>query len=415
MSILDFFKKGKKTKEVGFVVEDLNDLEEFKNDDVIYTSYKKEEPKKEEVVLKATKKLPIEELKEKVIELENKVVTKEYVDRLIEESGSNEVSLTNKDKSKNIISMVAALSLLGTISIGYLSYNNFSQMDENLIKLDNSIKSVKVESSNQSSVSIDETKIKELLDKVVALENTNKTLSKDFEDLKTKKEESKGITKEEMLKTIAEFAKFKEIDDKLIAMSADGKDKKIADIMKKYEEANMLMTEVVKKQREEIVSLNQKMTELAQESKEKISLTKDDLNKFAMLETRVLKDGDIIDSLNKQVSKINDELNNRKLNILSETKSLDNSNLSSQVEKEINKSKVTDSKKNLPIFSIYKILNGGQFYLKNRVNGKLLEQPISEKDVIINRYEVLNVDYENKVIIFKDHETGTSLTLAENE
>lgn len=414
MSILDFFKKGKKTKEVGFVVEDLNDLEEFKNDDVIYTSYKKEEPKKEEVVLKATKKLPIEELKEKVIELENKVVTKEYVDRLIEESGSNENTLT-KDKSKNIISMVAALSLLGTISIGYLSYNNFSQMDENLIKLDNSIKSVKVESSNQSSVSIDETKIKELLDKVVALENTNKTLSKDFEDLKTKKEESKGITKEEMLKTIAEFAKFKEIDDKLIAMSADGKDKKIADIMKKYEEANMLMTEVVKKQREEIVSLNQKMTELAQESKEKISLTKDDLNKFAMLETRVLKDGDIIDSLNKQVSKINDELNNRKLNILSETKSLDNSNLSSQVEKEINKSKVTDSKKNLPIFSIYKILNGGQFYLKNRVNGKLLEQPISEKDVIINRYEVLNVDYENKVIIFKDHETGTSLTLAENE
>lgn len=414
MSILDFFKKGKKTKEVGFVVEDLNDLEEFKNDDVIYTSYKKEEPKKEEVVLKATKKLPIEELKEKVIELENKVVTKEYVDKLIEENGSNENSLT-KDKSKNIISIVAALSLLGTISIGYLSYNNFSQMDENLIKLDNSIKSVKVESSNQSSVSIDETKMKELLDKVVALENTNKTLSKDFEDLKTKKEESKGITKEEMLKTIAEFAKFKEIDDKLIAMSADGKDKKIADIMKKYEEANMLMTEVVKKQREEIVSLNQKMTELAQESKEKISLTKDDLNKFAMLETRVLKDGDIIDSLNKQVSKINDELNNRKLNILSETKSLDNSNLSSQVEKEINKSKVTDSKKNLPIFSIYKILNGGQFYLKNRVNGKLLEQPISEKDVIINRYEVLNVDYENKVIIFKDHETGTSLTLAENE
>lgn len=414
MSILDFFKKGKKTKEVGFVVEDLNDLEEFKNDDVIYTSYKKEEPKKEEVVLKATKKLPIEELKEKVIELENKVVTKEYVDRLIEENGSNENSLT-KDKSKNIISIVAALSLLGTISIGYLSYNNFSQMDENLIKLDNSIKSVKVESSNQTSTQIDETKIKELLDKVVALENTNKTLSKDFEDLKTKKEESKGITKEEMLKTIAEFAKFKEIDDKLIAMSADGKDKKIADIMKKYEEANMLMTEVVKKQREEIVSLNQKMTELVQESKEKISLTKDDLNKFAMLETRVLKDGDIIDSLNKQVSKINDELNNRKLNILSETKSLDNSNLSSQVEKEINKSKVTDSKKNLPIFSIYKILNGGQFYLKNRVNGKLLEQPISEKDVIINRYEVLNVDYENKVIIFKDHETGTSLTLAENE
>ena len=414
MSILDFFKKGKKTKEFGFVVENLNDLEEFKNDDVIYTSCKKEEPKKEEVVLKATKKLPIEELKEKVIELENKVVTKEYVDKLIEENGSNENSLT-KDKSKNIISIVAALSLLGTISIGYLSYNNFSQMDENLIKLDNSIKSVKVESSNQSSVSIDETKIKELLDKVVALENTNKTLSKDFEDLKTKKEESKGITKEEMLKTIAEFAKFKEIDDKLIAMSADGKDKKIADIMKKYEEANMLMTEVVKKQREEIVSLNQKMTELVQESKEKISLTKDDLNKFAMLETRVLKDGDIIDSLNKQVSKINDELNNRKLNILSETKSLDNSNLSSQVEKEINKSKVTDSKKNLPIFSIYKILNGGQFYLKNRVNGKLLEQPISEKDVIINRYEVLNVDYENKVIIFKDHETGTSLTLAENE
>lgn len=414
MSILDFFKKGKKTKEVGFVVEDLNDLEEFKNDDVIYTSYKKEEPKKEEVVLKATKKLPIEELKEKVIELENKVVTKEYVDKLIEENGSNENSLT-KDKSKNIISIVAALSLLGTISIGYLSYNNFSQMDENLIKLDNSIKSVKVESSNQTSTPIDETKIKELLDKIVALENTNKTLSKDFEDLKTKKEESKGITKEEMLKTIAEFAKFKEIDDKLIAMSADGKDKKIADIMKKYEEANMLMTEVVKKQREEIVSLNQKMTELAQESKEKISLTKDDLNKFAMLETRVLKDGDIIDSLNKQVSKINDELNNRKLNILSETKSLDNSNLSSQVEKEINKSKVTDSKKNLPIFSIYKILNGGQFYLKNRVNGKLLEQPISEKDVIINRYEVLNVDYENKVIIFKDHETGTSLTLAENE
>lgn len=414
MSILDFFKKGKKTKEVGFVVENLNDLEEFKNDDVIYTSCKKEEPKKEEVVLKATKKLPIEELKEKVIELENKVVTKEYVDKLIEENGSNENSLT-KDKSKNIISIVAALSLLGTISIGYLSYNNFSQMDENLIKLDNSIKSVKVESSNQTSTPIDETKIKELLDKIVALENTNKTLSKDFEDLKTKKEESKGITKEEMLKTIAEFAKFKEIDDKLIAMSADGKDKKIADIMKKYEEANMLMTEVVKKQREEIVSLNQKMTELVQESKEKISLTKDDLNKFAMLETRVLKDGDIIDSLNKQVSKINDELNNRKLNILSETKSLDNSNLSSQVEKEINKSKVTDSKKNLPIFSIYKILNGGQFYLKNRVNGKLLEQPISEKDVIINRYEVLNVDYENKVIIFKDHETGTSLTLAENE
>lgn len=414
MSILDFFKKGKKTKEFGFVVENLNDLEEFKNDDVIYTSCKKEEPKKEEVVLKATKKLPIEELKEKVIELENKVVTKEYVDKLIEENGSNENSLT-KDKSKNIISIVAALSLLGTISIGYLSYNNFSQMDENLIKLDNSIKSVKVESSNQTSTPIDETKIKELLDKIVALENTNKTLSKDFEDLKTKKEESKGITKEEMLKTIAEFAKFKEIDDKLIAMSADGKDKKIADIMKKYEEANMLMTEVVKKQREEIVSLNQKMTELVQESKEKISLTKDDLNKFAMLETRVLKDGDIIDSLNKQVSKINDELNNRKLNILSETKSLDNSNLSSQVEKEINKSKVTDSKKNLPIFSIYKILNGGQFYLKNRVNGKLLEQPISEKDVIINRYEVLNVDYENKVIIFKDHETGISLTLSENE
>ena len=39
MSILDFFKKGKKQKEESFIIENLNDLEEFKDQEVIYTSY----------------------------------------------------------------------------------------------------------------------------------------------------------------------------------------------------------------------------------------------------------------------------------------------------------------------------------------------------------------------------------------
>ena len=50
--------------------------------------------------------------------------------------------------------------------------------------------------------------------------------------------------------------------------------------MKKYDEANALMAEVVTKQKMEIVSLNKKVEDLLNESKNKVGLSKDDLNKI---------------------------------------------------------------------------------------------------------------------------------------
>lgn len=392
-----WFKK--KTKEDGLIIENLNDLDEFKEDVIIVPNKTKEEVKvEEEVVLKATKKLPIEELKEKVSELEEKLVNPKKIE---------------KTKSNVVISLIASISLFGTLSIGYLGFEELNKKNEEINRLNQNLQSLSVVQTNNVDKQVDnnvDKSIKELDLKIVEI-------NKNMETLKNTKVENvvQPLKQEDVDKAINESFKIKEMNEKIVKAlqnTDEEKDKKLAEMMKKHEEASMLMTEVVKKQREEIISLNQKISKLESDDKEKYTLTKDDLNKIAMLETRVLKDSDLIDSLNKQVSRLTDEINNKKLNLLTDNRVIEKS-VNNVVDR--NESKVTDFKKELPIFSVYKILNNGQFYLKNRVNGKLLEQAISEKDVIIDRYEVLSVDYANKTIIFKDHEKGTSLTLVENE
>lgn len=394
---------GKKTKkEDKVLIENLNELDEFKMDnDTIVTPYKKDEPIK-------TKKLPIEDLRDRVGELE---------EILYNEKNKTKEKKVRVEKS----SIIASFALLGTLSLTLFVLSETKKTGENINSINQNLQTVSVANQDTKVVNgLSEEEIKKYLE---PLTKDVAEFKKGIEEFKnsSKTTENVGLKKEDVEQILLTSEKMKEVDAKLVLALQDtdeSKDKKLTDMMKKYEEANMLMTEVIKKQREEIISLNQRIEEIKTANKDKFTLTKDDLNKIAMLETRVLKDGDLIDNLNKQVSKLNEEMNNKKLNILNDSRVNDirkNTNENVSVGLENTMPKVTDSKKDLPIFSVYKILNNGQFYLKNRINGKLLEQAISEKNVIINRYTVLNVDYENRTVIFKDNETGKSLTLLENE
>ena len=69
----------------------------------------------------------------------------------------------------------------------------------------------------------------------------------------------------------------------------------------------------------------------------------------------------------------------------------------------------------MPIFVVYKINSDKTFYIKNRANNKLYEHVIGIRNLISNRYEVLDVDLENGLVIFKDQKNGTSLSLRVNE
>lgn len=168
---------------------------------------------------------------------------------------------------------------------------------------------------------------------------------------------------------------------------------------KALEEAIALSTEALMKQKMEIATLVEKIN-IVSGGSDGVVLTKDDLTRIALMETNTFKNKEEIEKLSKLIS----SSNNPKSNI-SYREDINISNKNANVFDE----------KELPIFVVYKINSDKTFYIKNRANNKLYEYAIGIRNLISNRYEVLDVDLENGLVIFKDQKNGTSLSLRVNE
>lgn len=169
---------------------------------------------------------------------------------------------------------------------------------------------------------------------------------------------------------------------------------------KALEEAIALSTEALMKQKMEIATLVEKIN-IVSGGSDGVVLTKDDLTRIALMETNTFKNKEEIEKLSKLILSNN---NNSKPNV-SYREDLNISNKNADIFDE----------KDLPIFVIYKINSNKTFYIKNRANNKLYEHVIGIRNLISNRYEVLDVDLENGLVIFKDQKNGTSLSLRVNE
>lgn len=380
---MNFFNKfRKKESKDGLIIDDINKIDDYEKEDAFDKPIRF--TNKEEAPIVKPKKLPIEELKDRVYELEKTLNEKD------QESFDEPIK---KSKSKLIPIFVSGL-LLGNLISGYVAYTYVNHQEESLVNVSNTIKNLKV-GLDSSKQDVSNSDIKVLTDKLNKMLEDNKLVSLKFTEIE------------------------KKINDSLSKSTPNDGKNKVDEMMKKYDEANALMAEVVTKQKMEIVSLNKKVEDLLNESKNKVGLSKDDLNKIAMLETSTLKNRDVVDVLSKDFAKFVEDFNNNKLvnlnNKKSTDKSLGDADLEVSSNPSLSKNSITANKKDLPIFTVYKITNDKNFYLKNRINGKILESAISVKDVIINRYEVLDIDATNKSVIFKDHETGVSLTLSEGQ
>ncbi len=168
---------------------------------------------------------------------------------------------------------------------------------------------------------------------------------------------------------------------------------------KALEEAIALSTEALMKQKMEIATLVEKIN-IVSGGSDGVVLTKDDLTRIALMETNTFKNKEEIEKLSKLIL----SNNNSKPNV-SYREDINISNKNANVFDE----------KDLPIFVIYKINSDKTFYIKNRANNKLYEHVIGIRNLISNRYEVLDVDLENELVIFKDQKNGTSLSLRVNE
>ena len=168
---------------------------------------------------------------------------------------------------------------------------------------------------------------------------------------------------------------------------------------KALEEAIALSTEALMKQKMEIATLVEKIN-IVSGGSDGVVLTKDDLTRIALMETNTFKNKEEIEKLSKLIL----SNNNSKPNV-SYREDINISNKNANVFDE----------KDLPIFVIYKINSDKTFYIKNRANNKLYEHVIGIRNLISNRYEVLDVDLENGLVIFKDQKNGTSLSLRVNE
>lgn len=169
---------------------------------------------------------------------------------------------------------------------------------------------------------------------------------------------------------------------------------------KALEEAIALSTEALMKQKMEIATLVEKIN-IVSGGSDGVVLTKDDLTRIALMETNTFKNKEEIEKLSKLILSNN---NNSKPNV-SYREDINISNKNANVFDE----------KELPIFVVYKINSDKTFYIKNRANNKLYEHVIGIRNLISNRYEVLDVDLENGLVIFKDQKNGTSLSLRVNE
>ncbi len=169
---------------------------------------------------------------------------------------------------------------------------------------------------------------------------------------------------------------------------------------KALEEAIALSTEALMKQKMEIATLVEKIN-IVSGGSDGVVLTKDDLTRIALMETNTFKNKEEIEKLSKLILSNN---NNSKPNV-SYREDINISNKNANVFDE----------KELPIFVVYKINSDKTFYIKNRANNKLYEYAIGIRNLISNRYEVLDVDLENGLVIFKDQKNGTSLSLRVNE
>ncbi len=167
--------------------------------------------------------------------------------------------------------------------------------------------------------------------------------------------------------------------------------------LKGYEEAINVSTEALMKQKMEIATIMDQINVLSG-SKDNVVLTKDDLTRIALMETNTFKNKEEIDKILKTLNNLT-------------------SGKKTEYREDINISKknLDIEEKELPVFSIYKINNSKNFYIKNRASNKIYEHAISVKDVISNRYEVLDIDVQNELVIFKDLKEGISLSLRVNE
>lgn len=339
--------------------------------------------------------------------------------------------------------ILLGLMVLALGSAGYLGYekveeynNNFKDINKQLKNMQNVIAEKNEENINIKDLKIEDKIVKELTERITLVEKNNTELSTKINTLdtltsqvnkideKVTKVEENLVEYDERFKALSQVLDLVNINMQSISelknqigdtKSIESKDEinktEYDKMLLEFKNINDLMTDLVSKQKNEILSLNEKIAKIEKDLNGKPvgevtnMLTKEDQNKITMLETRLLKNNDIINNLNKSFNNFLEEYN------ASKVQELESSRIESKKVENQDKEIVVDN----PPFMIYKIINNKTFYIKNRLNGKLLEQDINLGDVIIDRYEVINIDKENQLVIFKDYETKKSIVLKENK
>lgn len=339
--------------------------------------------------------------------------------------------------------ILLGLMVLALGSAGYLGYekveeynNNFKDINKQLKNMQNVIAEKNEENINIKDLKIEDKIVKELKERITLVEKNNTELSTKINTLdtltsqvnkideKVTKVEENLVEYDERFKALSQVLDLVNINMQSISelknqigdtKSIESKDEinktEYDKMLLEFKNINDLMTDLVSKQKNEILSLNEKIAKIEKDLNGKPvgevtnMLTKEDQNKITMLETRLLKNNDIINNLNKSFNNFLEEYN------ASKVQELESSRIESKKVENQDKEIVVDN----PPFMIYKIINNKTFYIKNRLNGKLLEQDINLGDVIIDRYEVINIDKENQLVIFKDYETKKSIVLKENK
>lgn len=362
-----------------------------------------------------------------------------YLDELKDiRSQLNYLSISETKTNNLLQNSLMSMVLIGVCGIGTLGYLNHEKSEKEILNIKNSINGLsQVEKIDYSKIKISKGLKDELIEKQgnllssVAAKVTKKMniLREDFEKMKKNQtpiiSESSSKVQDRLstieTKIIQFENKFKEYDKLLYVSNLNSKSIKLLNekimntnlssknasdkteykkILNEFTSVNKLMNLIVTKQKNELINLNKRLKVV--ETKKvgstmlvkKPSISKEDSIKIAKLETGLMKNSDVLNNLSKSFDKF-----------LSDYKVDYTKDLTKNVKESVSFQKTP--------FKLYKILNNATFYISNSSTNELLEQDINVGDVIIDRYEVLNIDKENGFVVFKDYEEKKSIILTE--
>jgi len=317
----------------------------------------------------------------------------------------------SKKKNSNTVQNLILLFILGTIGgSSFLGYEELKKYQSESKEIKKELGILKESNTNFTSTvaPIDKKIVKEITTRIDNIEKINKNLITKVNSInKNKSIKILNLVEANMAgikKLNNQFGNIKSIKEKTAKERTE-----YERILLEFNQVASLMSTLVTKQKEEIISLNKKVSiiqdEIETSPKGKITtmVSKDDKKKITMMETRLLKNNDMINGLSNSFKSFIEEYNSNKIQELEKTKVV------------VSNAEVKSVDLNKPPFVIYKIINNKTFYIKNRLTGKLLEQDITLGDIIIDRYEVLNIDKNEKIVIFKDIISKKSIVIEENK